>query len=210
MAASKDKLPSVMLRSEAGKLLLEGKSPQAVANMLGLSIQTTKRYQALVAKGGLDALAQISVGGRTPSLNADAWKWIASALRGSPAAHGFNSDQWTDGRLQTVIEKEFGRKFSRVYVRQIIIDLGCADRLRRRRNVLTESGPGILKSEVVSWVSTALIHSPRVQGFEADRWTNERLRAAIERHYGVRYSRVYVWKIATELGLSHLLSKMRR
>lgn len=210
MGARKDKLPSVMLRSEAGRLLLEGKSPLVVANMLGLSIQTTKRYQALVAQEGLDALARMSVGGRKPALSAEARGWIASALRGSPAAHGFNSDQWTDGRLRTLIEKEFGRKFSRVYVRQIIIDLGCADRLRHRSSTPVASDAGVLKAEVMSWVRTALLHSPRLQGFEADRWTNERLRAAIERRYGVRYSRIYAWEIATDLGLSHLLSKTRR
>ncbi len=42
------------------------------------------------------------------------------------------------------------------------------------------------------------------------RWTNERLRAAIERRFGVRYSRGHAWKIATDFELSHLIRKARR
>ena len=33
---------------------------------------------------------------------------------------------------------------------------------------------------------------------------------SIEQRYGVRFSRVYIWQIATKLGLGHLLSKSRR
>jgi len=36
------------------------------------------------------------------------------------------------------------------------------------------------------------------------------LRSLIEKKYGVKYSRVYIWQIATNLGLGHLLSKSRR
>ncbi|WP_089164905.1 winged helix-turn-helix domain-containing protein [Caballeronia sordidicola] len=135
--------------------------------------------------------------------------WIASALRGSPVAYGFDSDQWTDGRLRSLVEKKFGLSFSRVYVRQIIIDLGFPDRLKPRRDSSLESRTRELTSEILFWVAAALCHSPKAEGFAADRWTNERLRTAIERRFGVRYSREHVWKIATDLGLSHLLSKAR-
>jgi transposase len=55
-----------------------------------------------------------------------------------------------------------------------------------------------------------LRHSPKAQGIETDIWTSERLRTAIERRFGIRYSRGYVWKIVSELGLSPLMHKSRR
>jgi transposase len=67
-----------------------------------------------------------------------------------------------------------------------------------------------LDRDALEWIAQALQGSARAHGFESDTWTNARLRELIERRYGVRYSRVYVWQIATNLGLGHLLSKSRR
>jgi transposase len=67
-----------------------------------------------------------------------------------------------------------------------------------------------LDRDALEWIAQALRGSARLHGFESDTWTNARLRELIERRYGVRYSRVYVWQIATNLGLGHLLSKSRR
>ena len=56
----------------------------------------------------------------------------------------------------------------------------------------------------------ALVLAAKAHGFDSDAWTNARLRSLIETQFGVRYSRVYIWQIATNLGLGHLLSKSRR
>ena len=47
-------------------------------------------------------------------------------------------------------------------------------------------------------------------GFPSDAWTNARLRELTERRFGVHYSRVYAWQIATNLGSGHRLSKSSR
>ncbi|WP_301951142.1 helix-turn-helix domain-containing protein [Burkholderia sp. L27(2015)] len=70
--------------------------------------------------------------------------------------------------------------------------------------------PSVLDTDALAWISKALQGSAKVHGFESDVWTNARLRSLIEEKYGVRYSRVYIWQIATNLGLGHLLSKCRR
>jgi transposase len=195
---------------QAGQMLMAGEGIDFVARQLGISSASAKRYKAIVEVGGLDALENVAVGGRKSALDAEAREWIANSLRGSPVAFGFDSDQWTDGRLRSVIRNRFGIEFSRVYVRQITIDLGFADRLTARRNQPTISTSLVLAPATLSWIAAALRHSPRVEGFDADRWTNERLRAAIENRLGVRYSRIHVWKIATDLGLSHLISKSKK
>jgi transposase len=205
-------LPSVALRLKAGQLLSEGKSPAQVAYALGISVVTARRYQTLLSEGGLDALERMSVGGRKPSLSPQAREWIATALNGSASTHGYPSGRWTDGRLRTVIGREFGIVFSRVYVRQLIIDLGFTDCLVHKSSSGSLVGPGtqVTTAALTSWVAAALRHSPKAQGVEADSWTNERLRKAIECRFGIRYSRGHVWKIATDLELSHLIRKARR
>jgi transposase len=207
MGTPKDMLPSVALRLKAAQMLLEGKSPVQVANELGISIPTARRYRTLLSEGGLHALERMSVGGRKPSLSPEAREWIATALRGSASAHGYRSGQWTDGRLCSLIEKELGIRFSRVYVRQLIIDLGFADCLKHRSRLHVGPSAQVSTAILTSWVAAALSRSPKAQGIEADNWTNERLRAAIESRFGVRYSRGYIWKMATDLELSHLLRK---
>ena len=210
MGTPKDMLPSVALRLEAAQLLTEGKSPAQVAAALGISIPTARRYRALLAEGGLEALERMSAGGRKPSLSPEARERIATALRGSASVHVYKSDQWTDGRLRSLIAKDLGISFSRVYVRQIIIGLGFADCLKPKSSSHVGPSQQVSTATFRSWVAASLRHSPKAQGIEADSWTNERLRAAIERRFGIRYSRGHVWKIATDLELSHLIRKARR
>jgi transposase len=190
-------------------MLMAGEGIASVARQLGISTATAKRYKAIVEMGGLDALEGMGVGGRKSALDPEALEWIANSLRGSPVAFGLASDQWTDGRLQSVIRNQFGVDFSRVYVRQIMIDLGFADRLKARRDQTMNSNPALTPA-ALSWIAAALRHSPRVEGIDAERWTNERLKTAIANRLGVQYSRMHVWKIATELGLSHLISRSKK
>ncbi|WP_087633922.1 helix-turn-helix domain-containing protein [Caballeronia telluris] len=68
----------------------------------------------------------------------------------------------------------------------------------------------VLDQEALEWIALTLRGPARAHGFESDAWTNARLRGLIEQRYGVRFSRVYIWQIATKLGLGHLLSKSRR
>jgi transposase len=210
MRSQKDQLPSVALRMKAGRMLMAGETVKTTASELGISTATARRYASIIEKAGFAGLEQMGVGGRKSALNSDALNWLTAALKGSPKVHGFDTDQWTDGRLRIVIEQRFGVSFSRVYVRQLTLDLGLADRLTVRREQAPSVTPPVLDSEALSWIAAALRHSPKLEGFDADRWTNERLRTAIERRFGVRYSRMYVWRIATNLGLSHLITKTRK
>jgi transposase len=131
MSSQKD-LPSVKLRMTAGEMLARGDSIQAVCNEVGISFNTAQRYQELIAAGGLAALETLQVGGRPSALRREALDWIADALRGSPEAHGFPGARWTSGTLGALIERQFGVKYSRVYVRQIVLNLGLGTRLARR------------------------------------------------------------------------------
>ncbi len=115
----------------AGRMLTEGTSVDAVAEALHLSAYTVRRYKAILDEGGLDALKQISIGGRSSVLDDTARQWIADALLGSAREHGFKTDAWTNGRLRELIAIRFGVHYSRVYTWQIATNLGLGHRLSK-------------------------------------------------------------------------------
>ena len=182
---------------------------ESVALTVGLCVESVKRYKAVLDTRGVAALDKMSVGGGKSALDEEARAWIVDAVRGSPRRHGFEVDRWSNPVLQAVIERQFGQRFSIVYVRQLTINLGVHDRMRSCKTPIRRA-PGILDDQALSWIAAALRHSPRLHDFDSDLWTNQRLGTIIERKLGVRYSRSHVWKIATDLGLSHLLSKARK
>jgi transposase len=68
----------------------------------------------------------------------------------------------------------------------------------------------VLDGAALEWIAAALSGSAREHGFPTDAWTNARLRELIKVRFGVSYSRVYAWQLATNLGLGHRLSKSSR
>jgi transposase len=204
----RNRLPSVALRIKAGEMLLAGMTADETASALGITVQTARRYKSVVEKEGLEQLKRMGVGGRKPSLDVQARVWLSEALRASATDFGFKNDRWTDGRVLTVIERQFHCRFSRVYARRLVIELGFGDSLKTRPHPVRSTGERPLGLQLQ--IADVLRDSPKSYGLDSDRWTNERLRIAIELRCGIRYSRSHVWKIATDLGLSHLLSKARK
>ena len=145
--------------------------------------------------------------GRKPTLDPAARSFLSNALRGPAGAFGFESDRWTDGRFTVLIARIFGVRFSRVYARRLIIKLGFAELLKSRCQPL---GTGAVRGGAKKQISEVVHESPRAYGFDSDCWTNERLRIAIERRCGVKYSRTHVWKIISDLGLNHLIVRARK
>jgi transposase len=88
-----------------------------------------------------------------------------------------------------------------------IVKGGGLDGLRK----MSVGGRGsVLDQATREWIASALSGSPRLHGFDGDEWTNARLKQLIAARVGVRFSRVYIWQIATNLGLGHRLSKSRQ
>ncbi|RAS38313.1 winged helix-turn-helix domain-containing protein [Paraburkholderia bryophila] len=199
--------PFASKRLRAAQLLAAGQSMDSVARTVDISVNTIRRYKAILDADGIEAFEKISVGGRRSALDDQARAWITKTVRGSPRRHGFDVDQWTNAKLQMVIERQFSVRFSIVYVRQLTIDLGVHDRMRSFKAPM-QRAPGVLDDDALAWIAAAMRHSPRLHDFDADRWTTPRLTTIIERRFGVRYSRRYVWQIVTELGLAHLLTRM--
>ncbi|CAL8480861.1 transposase [Caballeronia sp. S22] len=202
-------LHTVSLRIQAGEMLLDGLDVMHVSHELGLSEATVRKYRAMIERGGIAALRTLSLGGRRSALDDSARAMLREALARLPRDYAIENERWTIGAVGQLIQREFGLSFSRVYVRQLIIDLGFGDRLRPVSLSSTPGKPPKLDAEGFAWLLAVLKQSPRVCGIEADRWTNARLRLAVEARYGVRYSHSHMWKLISEHGLSSFVSRGR-
>jgi transposase len=68
----------------------------------------------------------------------------------------------------------------------------------------------LLDGAALQWIAEALSGSACEHGFPSEAWTNARVRELIKTRFGVSYSRVHTWQLATNLGLGHRLSKSSR
>ncbi|SAL86188.1 transposon protein [Caballeronia arvi] len=128
MRAPEENLPSVSRRLKAGRKILDGVPIKQIVDELHLCLQTVRRYEALVHADGLDALKQLKLGGRASALDAEARKWLATALQRPATEFGFESERWSNARVRALIEKQYGVSYSRVYVWEIVQQLGLGQR----------------------------------------------------------------------------------
>lgn len=95
-------------RLRAGDLFARGCSQAEVAQTLGVSRQSAKRWYDRWEAGGTEALRSRGRSGRPPRVPNDQLASIEQALLGGARAHGFESDLWTLGRVARVIKRRTG------------------------------------------------------------------------------------------------------
>jgi len=78
------------------------------------------------------------------------------------------------------------------------LDEGGSDALR----VMATGRPAQLDAAQLEGLRVALLQSPLAHGFGTELWTLKRVRALIERLYGVTFSEVHVWRLLGALGFS--------
>lgn len=67
-----------------------------------------------------------------------------------------------------------------------------------------------LDEDAMEWIALALQGPARIHGFASDAWTSTRLCKLIRDRFGICFSRVYAWQLATNLGLGSRLGKSSR
>ena len=131
---SKSKLDeAVKRRVRAGRLLLAGKSPPEVARLVGAPRQTVYRWRGVLNADGIDALRDMSRGGRPPQLGAMELSRLYVVLLEGAAVHGFATPLWTLKRVRQLIEREFGVRYSEVHVWRLLGQLGLSSQKPDRR-----------------------------------------------------------------------------
>ncbi len=99
-------------RVRAARLLQAGHAPAQVAAMVGAPRQTVYRWKGVLEAEGIDALRDMSKGGRAARLGAEQLARLQVALLEGPAAHGFGTPLWTIKRVRLFIERSFGVRYS--------------------------------------------------------------------------------------------------
>lgn len=107
----------------------------AIERRFGVRYSDVYVRQLTIDLGLLDNMRPRNTPVKRPSgvLDDKAMAWIAAALRDSPRAFGFNADQWKNERLRSLIEKQFGVRYSSRYVWQIATRLGLGHVLTKIR-----------------------------------------------------------------------------
>ncbi len=108
----------------AGRLLLEGSDVGEVAELVGASVSSVKRWRQAVEKGGLDVLKAKPHPGPTPRLNAKQKQQLVKILLAGPLKAGYCNDLWTCPRVAEVIAKRFGVSYHPDHVWKILRSLG--------------------------------------------------------------------------------------
>lgn len=105
-------------------MLSQGKTASEVAELVGASLSSVKRWKAAWQKGGVEAIAAKPHPGRKPRLSNAQKRLLERILLRGPRAAGFSSDLWTCGRVAQTIRRRFGVTYHVDHVWRILQRLG--------------------------------------------------------------------------------------
>ena len=101
--------------------------------MVGAPRQTVYRWRDVLQAEGIDALRDMSKGGRPALLGAEELMQLQIALMEGPTAHGFSTPLWTLKRVRVFIERQFGVRYSEVHVWRLLGQMGFSSQKPERR-----------------------------------------------------------------------------
>lgn len=96
--------------------VLEGNTPEFVANFLGIHPTSVRLWWRAYHKHGFAGLAARPHPGRTPKLTARQERQVLNWLRKSPLSFGFATELWTAPRVAQLIERKFKVRFHPRYL----------------------------------------------------------------------------------------------
>jgi len=108
----------------AGQLLLGGNDVDEVAEIVGASESSVRRWRRAVEKGGLEALLAKPHPGRKPRLDVKQKQQLIEILLAGPQKAGYSTDLWTCRRVAEVIAKKFRVKYHPDHVGKMLHELG--------------------------------------------------------------------------------------
>jgi transposase len=112
-------------RKEGVRLLQSGGMNQAqIARHLGVSEKTISKWKKALENDGPKALQARKASGRPPKLSKTDKKNLIQKLEQGALASGFPTEQWTQARVQKVIEREYGVHYHRDYISRLLHSLG--------------------------------------------------------------------------------------
>jgi len=102
------------------------------------------------------------------------------------------------GKTPAEAAKAVGVARQTAYTWKARLDEGGIDALR----AMAPGRPAQLDGAQLDALGSALLQGAIAHGFGTELWTLKRVRALIERLYGVRFSEVHVWRLLGAMGFS--------
>jgi transposase len=102
------------------------------------------------------------------------------------------------GKTPAEAAKAVGVARQTAYTWKARLDEGGIDALRS----MATGRPALLDGKQLDGLRAALLQGAMAHDFGTELWTLKRVRAVIERLYGVRFSEVHVWRLLGAMGFS--------
>ena len=120
-------------RLRAWELYQAGWKPADIARALGVTRGAVAQWFKRAREGGTDTLKKGAVGGSEPRLHPEQFTELDRLLREGPEAFGFRGQVWTQRRVATLIEREFGVKYHPFHMYRVLRRIGWSQQKPIRR-----------------------------------------------------------------------------
>jgi transposase len=107
-------------RLRAWELKEKGWSQKAIAEALGVSKAAVSDWMRRGREGGPEALRTQPKSGAPRRLTDEQWERLPTLLRQGAEHFGFRGEVWTRRRVASVIEQEFGVRYSLTHVGRLL------------------------------------------------------------------------------------------
>lgn len=127
-------------RVRAGRMLQRGLPPAQVAERVGVARQTVYTWKQVLDEGGIEALRESRRTGPPSKLDEAARSRLYDVLLESPITHGFGTELWTLRRVQQVIQRLLGVRYSEVHVWRLLGQMGFSSQKPEKRALERDEG----------------------------------------------------------------------
>ncbi len=124
--AQTDKAPRVVLRLQAIRLSLQGRTAPEIAHLIGAERTTVYDWICAWNAHQLEGLKEGHRSGRPARLTAAQRQQLFDMVESGPVAYGVTTGVWTSPLLQHVIEEEFAVAYHPGHVRKLLKEVGCS------------------------------------------------------------------------------------
>lgn len=107
------------------------------------------------------------------------------------------------GERPTAISRKTGLSLPTVRKYRAVLSSGGRDALAGLKEYGSKPR---LNEEAMSWIVSAIKHSPKIHGIDSAAWTVEQVRNVIQERFGTSYSQSYLTNLIRELGLAYRIT----
>jgi transposase len=142
------------LRLRAAERFARGEGSTSIARDLRVSVRSVQRWRHAWVEGGPRALRSQGPAS-LPRLSEKQFAQLETELAKGPAAHGWEDQRWTLGRIKTVIGRRFHLTYTIQGVRKLLVRGGWSCQVPARRAMERDD------DAVAGWVKEVW---PRAEG----------------------------------------------